>query len=44
MAWKWGIIVALVSIVVIQGVVVWVAVHHGPQVIEVKDEWKSLKR
>jgi len=44
MAWKWGVIAALVGVVVIQGVVVWTAVHHGPQVMESRDEWKGLKR
>ena len=43
MAWKWAIVAALVGIVVIQGTVVWIAVHHGPQVMSVQDEWKVLK-
>ena len=44
MAWKWGVIIALVAVVLIQGFVVWTAVHRGPQVQQVQDEWKGLKR
>lgn len=44
MAWKWGVVVALVAVVVVQGTVVWIAVHNGPQVEKTQDEWTGLKR
>jgi hypothetical protein len=44
MAWKWGVVVALIAVVVVQGFVVWTSVQRGPQVVPSADEWKGLKR
>jgi hypothetical protein len=39
MNWKWIVILALVAVVVVQTAVVVIAAHHGPKVMQFRDEW-----
>lgn len=44
MAWKWGVVAALLAVVVVQTTVVVLAVKHRPTEVPVRDEWTGLKR